>query len=69
MSEHDADHSREAQLEEFATVWPLLRPGGVVICDDVASSSLMEFAAMHEVDPMAVPRERYGDVIGVLARR
>jgi Methyltransferase domain len=65
---HDADHARAAQLEEFRSVWPRLRSGGVLIADDIASTSLLEFAADVGAEPRVVVRERFMDVIGVLVK-
>jgi len=33
----DADHSREAVLEDLAAWWPKVRTGGLVLCDDIAT--------------------------------
>lgn len=32
---HDSEHSYECMSFEFATAWTALRPGGVLIADDV----------------------------------
>jgi predicted O-methyltransferase YrrM len=41
---HDADHSYQAQLEEYRTVWPHLRPGGILLSDDIENPAFPEFA-------------------------
>jgi predicted O-methyltransferase YrrM len=65
---HDADHTRAAQLAEFRRVWPHLRRGGVLIADDIANTSLLEFAGDVGVTPRVLVRERFMDVIGVLVK-
>ena len=57
VSLHDADHSHAGQLEEYRTVWPHLRPGGVMVSDDVRGPAFLEFA--EEVG--ATPRLIGGD--------
>jgi predicted O-methyltransferase YrrM len=43
---HDSDHSHDHQMFEYETVWPYLRPGGVLISDDIdKSSAFQEFCA------------------------
>jgi len=32
---HDSLHTREHMLFELETVWPHLRPGGIIVCDDI----------------------------------
>lgn len=51
---HDADHTYESQLEEFRTVWPAIRPGGVLISDDVNNSAFLDFCSESNVAPILV---------------
>jgi len=39
---HDSLHTRSNMTWEFETVWPHLRPGGVLIADDVQGQSAFE---------------------------
>jgi hypothetical protein len=32
---HDSDHSRSVMLWEYRTAWPFVRPGGLLLSDDV----------------------------------
>jgi len=41
---HDSDHSYENMVWEFETAWPAIKPGGIVLSDDVlANSSFFDF--------------------------
>src|SRR5919201_3578552 len=43
---HDSEHSFECMWFEFTTAWPALRPGGVLLSDDVNSTAAFpRFAA------------------------
>lgn len=43
---HDSDHSYEHMLWEFTTAWPHVRPGGVIMSDDIdANAAWEEFTA------------------------
>ncbi|HEC24065.1 MAG TPA: class I SAM-dependent methyltransferase [Chloroflexi bacterium] len=45
---HDSDHSYEHMMWEFETAWPFIRPGGVLLSDDIATNSAFaEFCAGH----------------------
>lgn len=47
---HDSDHSYEHMLWEFTTAWPHVRPGGVVMSDDVdASAAWREFTTQQQL--------------------
>jgi predicted O-methyltransferase YrrM len=68
---HDADHTYRSQFEEFEVVWPHMVPGGVILCDDVESPSLTDFAEQHGVSPTLIPFPGgYRDVspVGLLAK-
>lgn len=51
---HDADHTYQSQLDEYATTWPRLRSGGFLISDDVGNPAFVEFAAEVGVRPFLV---------------
>lgn len=63
----DGDHSRSAQLRELRAVWPHLRRGGVIVCDDVWSSAFPDFATSVGESAHYVARPA-GDAIGFLRR-
>jgi predicted O-methyltransferase YrrM len=47
---HDSDHSFEHMTWEFETVWPHLKPGGILFADDVrANRAFRDFAAHHKL--------------------
>ena len=47
---HDSDHSYAHMMWEFTTAWPYVRPGGVVMSDDVdASAAWGEFTAQQQL--------------------
>ncbi len=62
---HDADHAYTAQLEEYRTAWPFIRPGGILISDDVDNFAFIEFCEQVGVIPWLLPRWTYGDVVGI----
>ena len=65
---HDADHSHAGQLEEYRTIWPHLRSGGVLISDDVRGPAFLEFA--HEVgaEPHLVAEAEDKAPVGLLRK-
>jgi len=60
LSLHDADHSHEGQLEEYRTVWPHIRTGGVLISDDVRGPAFVEFARDVGADPHLIAEDDDG---------
>jgi len=47
---HDSDHSYEHMQWEFATAWPHVRAGGLILSDDVPTNSAWdEFTAAHNL--------------------
>ncbi len=65
---HDADHTHASQLDEFRTAWPVLRPGGLLICDDVWNSSLGDFCGEVGAEPVLVRRWDDTDGIGLVRK-
>jgi predicted O-methyltransferase YrrM len=52
---HDSEHSYECMSFEFATAWAALRPGGVLVADDVdVNTAWAEFAGevRREAEPL-----------------
>jgi predicted O-methyltransferase YrrM len=65
---HDADHSYDSQMREYRTVWPHLRPGGLLISDDVWTHAFTDFASRVDRRPVLIARHADGDAIGLLAK-
>lgn len=42
---HDSLHTQKNMLREFASIWPSLRTGGVLIADDIESNAAFEIFA------------------------
>ena len=54
---HDSEHSYECMRFEFASAWPALRDGGVLISDDVNSTpAFPELAREQRREPIALGR-------------
>jgi predicted O-methyltransferase YrrM len=65
---HDADHAYSAQLHEYRTAWPHLRPGGVLVSDDVGNPAFIEFASEVGARPYLVPGSRSDSVVGLIRK-
>lgn len=64
---HDSRHSYSNQLMEYRAVWPYLRPGGVLISDDVRNDALYEVAHDWGVAPIIVRQDK-SSPIGLLVK-
>ena len=54
---HDSEHSFECMWFEFGEAWPHLRPGGILVSDDVNSTdAFRRFVAEHQRDPVRLAR-------------
>jgi predicted O-methyltransferase YrrM len=54
---HDSEHSFDCMWFEFNAAWPALRPGGVLISDDVNSTEAFgRFAAQEGREPVRLAR-------------
>jgi len=54
---HDSEHSYECMRFEFTSAWPALRAGGVLVSDDVNSTTAFpEFAREQSREPIALCR-------------
>jgi len=54
---HDSEHSFECMWFEFTAAWPHLRPGGVLLSDDVNSTDAFpRFAREQEREPVRLAR-------------
>ena len=50
---HDSEHTYEAMMFEFETVWPHLREQGVLLCDDVMwNSAFSDFCRRQSAHPV-----------------
>lgn len=65
---HDADHTYPSQITEYRTVWPHLRPGGVLLSDDVANEAFLEFATDVGVKPFLIWDPALNNAVGILAK-
>jgi len=54
---HDSEHSFDCMWFEFSSAWPALRPGGVLLSDDVNSTQAFQrFAAEQGREPVFLAR-------------
>lgn len=65
---HDAAHTYGAQAREYRTVWPYLRPGGLLISDDITNAAFVEFASSVGERPYLVGSATREAPFGVLRR-
>lgn len=65
---HDALHTYSSQRREYRTVWPHLRPGGVLISDDVGNPAFVEFAREVGARPYLVPGPTRESAVGLLRK-
>ena len=53
---HDSDHTYETMQFEMETAWPALRPGGVLICDNIdMNTAFFDFCNMVGIAPFVFP--------------
>jgi predicted O-methyltransferase YrrM len=64
---HDGDHTYWTQLAEFRKGWSTLRPGGILIADDVVTDAFMALADESGVTPIVVAQSR-PELVGMLVR-
>ncbi|MEK7281759.1 MAG: class I SAM-dependent methyltransferase [Chloroflexota bacterium] len=65
---HDGDHTYWTQLAEFRKGWSALRPGGVLIADDVVTDAFMVLANESGVTPVVVAQSNKPELIGILSK-
>jgi predicted O-methyltransferase YrrM len=68
---HDSLHTYKNMKNEFETVWPALRSGGVLISDDIeGNSAFLQLAQSKELNQSVVIREKNKDaLLGVVVKR
>jgi len=54
----DSSHTYRVQLREYKYALSSLRPGGVLISDDVGNDAFMEIAEAYHVTPLIVPQSK-----------
>ena len=61
---HDSLHTYRNMRDEFATAWPFLRPGGVLISDDVQNNTaFLDLVRMPDVVTSVVVEEQGKDAL------
>jgi Methyltransferase domain len=65
---HDADHTYEAQIQEYQTAWPALRPGGMLVSDDVRNEAFFDFARSVGLNPTIIGRVSDLSGVGLLRK-
>jgi predicted O-methyltransferase YrrM len=68
VSLHDADHSHAGQLEEYRTVWPQLRSGGVMVSDDVRGPAFLEFTEEAGAEPKLIGGDEERAPVGIVRK-
>jgi predicted O-methyltransferase YrrM len=50
---HDSEHTYQAMMFEYETVWPHLSPGGLILSDEVSwNNAFPDFCQSHRVKPV-----------------
>jgi len=65
---HDADHTYPSQMAEYESAWPALRPGGVLVSDDVANPAFLDFSARVAERPYLIGSPRAGSALGIIRK-
>ncbi len=65
---HDALHTYSSQMREYKTAWPHIRPGGLLVSDDVNNPAFIEFAESVGARPHLVAGPSRSDAIGLLRK-
>jgi predicted O-methyltransferase YrrM len=68
VSLHDADHSHAGQLDEYRTVWPHLRSGGVLVSDDVRGPAFVQFAREVGAEPSLIGGDEQRAPVGIVRK-
>lgn len=65
---HDAEHTYSSQMEEFETVWPHLRSGGLLLADDVRNPAIIDFARRTSTQVRIIGAASDVDGVGLLRK-
>ncbi len=61
---HDSEHTYEAMMFEYETVWPHLRPGGILLSDEVSwNNAFPDFCRRYGLKPVYFWSTGLGGVI------
>jgi len=64
---HDSRHSYSNQLREYQTAWPFIRPGGILLSDDVNNDALYEASRIWNCEPYIIG-QRKDSPIGIVGK-
>jgi predicted O-methyltransferase YrrM len=56
--QHDSRHSYSNQLREYRTAWPFIKPGGMLVSDDVSNDALHDASHTWEREPTIIGQSK-----------
>jgi predicted O-methyltransferase YrrM len=59
---HDSDHSYDHMHWEFEQVWPLIRPGGLLLSDDILGNQAFD-DFVHQYEAHAYKLGNMGGIV------
>ena len=67
---HDSLHTYDTMRAEFAAAWPALRPGGVLISDDIEGNRAFgELARRRDVSMVSIVRQdQKSSLVGIAVK-
>ncbi len=66
--QHDSRHSYSNQLREYRTAWPFIRPGGMLVSDDVSNDALHDASHSWDREPSIIGQSK-DSPIGLVHKR
>jgi predicted O-methyltransferase YrrM len=60
--QHDSRHSYSNQKREYETAWPHIRPGGVLVSDDVSNDALHDACRNFDTEPTIIKQSKESPV-------